>query len=287
MQSFVMKQILKLIPTKKVTEMVKSDTILSEIEQNYIEKLVNKGMRIDERSLDTFRDITIKTDIIEKANGSADLTLGNTRVIVGVKLELGTPFSDMPDEGVVTVNAELSPIASPFFESGPPTEEGIELARVVDRGVRQSNSVDTKKLCILEGEKVWIAFIDIYALDHDGNLIDASALATIAALLTTKMPKVEVTEDKEIRLLEETTPLPIVNRPITVTLAKLNGAIIVDPCLKEEFAMRGRITFTFTEDGNLCALQKGGIGTFEPSEVLKAFETARNIASQLRQFLPE
>lgn len=267
--------------------MVKSDTILSEIEQNYIEKLVNKGTRIDERSLDTFRDITIKTDIIEKANGSADLTLGNTRVIVGVKLELGTPFPDMPDEGVVTVNAELSPIASPFFESGPPTEEGIELARVVDRGVRQSNAVDTKKLCILEGEKVWIAFIDIYALDHDGNLIDASALATIAALLTTKMPKVEVTEDKEIRLLEETTPLPIVNRPITVTLAKLNGAIIVDPCLKEEFAMRGRITFTFTEDGNLCALQKGGIGTFEPSEVLKAFETARNIASQLRQFLPE
>lgn len=267
--------------------MVKAAKILSEIEQNYIEKLVNKGTRIDERSLDSYRDITIKTNVIEKANGSADCTLGNTRVVVGVKLELGTPFPDMPDEGVVTVNAELAPIASPFFESGPPTEVGIELARVVDRGVRQSKAVDTKKLCILKGEKVWIAFVDIYALDHDGNLIDASALAAIAALLTAKMPKVEITKDKEIRLLEETTPLPVVDRPIAVTLAKLNGAIIVDPCLKEEFAMRGRITFTFTEEGNLCALQKGGNGTFLPSEISDAFDKARNIASQLRQFLPK
>jgi len=67
----------------------------------------------------------------------------------------------------------------------------------------------------------------------------------------------------------------------------MNDAMIVDPCLKEEFAMTGRITFTFTQEGNLCALQKGGDGTFNSSEVLSAFETARKIAPQLRQFLPE
>jgi exosome complex component RRP42 len=124
-------------------------------------------------------------------------------------------------------------------------------------------------------------------LDHDGNLIDASALAAISALLTANMPKIEVTEDKEIRLLEETIPLPVVDQPVAVTLAKLNDATIVDPCLKEEFAMNGRITFTFTKNGDLCALQKGESGTFEPSGILNAFKTARNIASQLRQFLPE
>jgi exosome complex component RRP42 len=267
--------------------MVKAEKILSEIEQNYIEKLVNKGNRIDERSLDEFREITIKTNVIEKANGSADVILGNTRVLVGVKMEMGTPYPDMPAEGVVTVSAELAPIASPFFESGPPTEVGIELARVVDRGVRQSHAVDTKKLCIIEGEKVWIVFVDIYALDHDGNLIDASALAVLSALLTAKMPKVEIKKDNKIELLEATTPLPVVDRPIAITLAKMNGAIIVDPCLKEEFAMTGRITFSFTQEGNLCALQKGGDGTFSSSEVLSAFEKARKIAPQLRQFLPE
>lgn len=282
-----MKLILRTISPKKVVKMVKSEKILSEIEQNYIEKLVNKGNRIDERSLDDFRELTIKTGIIEKANGSADVTLGNTRVVVGVKMEMGTPYPDMPDEGVVTVSAELAPIASPFFESGPPTEVGIELARVVDRGVRQSHAVDTKKLCIIEGEKVWIVFVDIYALDHDGNLIDASALAVMSALLTAKMPKLEIKKDNKIERLEETIPLPTVDRPIAITIAKMNGAMIVDPCLKEEFAMKGRITFTFTQDGNLCALQKGGDGTFKPSEVLSAFETARKIAPQLRQFLPE
>ena len=48
---------------------------------------------------------------------------------------------------------ELVPFASPMFESGPPREDAIELARVVDRGIRHSEIVDKKKLCITPGKE--------------------------------------------------------------------------------------------------------------------------------------
>jgi len=37
-------------------------------------------------------------------------------------------------------------MSSPYAEPGPPSEEAIELARVVDRGIRESEMVDLGKL---------------------------------------------------------------------------------------------------------------------------------------------
>jgi len=81
-------------------------------------------------------------------------------------------------------------MASPRFESGPPNEESIEVARVIDRGIRESGAIDTKKL-LIEENLVWIVFIDVHVLDHDGNLIDAGGIASMAALLNTRLPKYE------------------------------------------------------------------------------------------------
>ena len=83
---------------------------------------------------------------------------------------------------------ELIPLASPDFESGPPREKAIELARVVDRGIRESETIDMAKLCITPEEKVWIVFIDVHVLDYDGNLFDACSLAASAALGCTIVP---------------------------------------------------------------------------------------------------
>jgi exosome complex RNA-binding protein Rrp42 (RNase PH superfamily) len=88
----------------------------------------------------------------------------------------------------MTTAAELIPMASPDFEAGPPRENAIELARVVDRGIRESEVIEMDKLCILSGKKVWIIFIDIHILDYDGNLFDAASIASLAALLSTKIP---------------------------------------------------------------------------------------------------
>jgi exosome complex component RRP42 len=204
--------------------------------------------------------------------------------MVGVKIETGTPFSDVPDKGVLVVNAEFVPLASPTFESGPPSEDAIELARVVDRGIREAEAIDLEKLCIEAGKRVFVVFVDVYTLNHDGNLIDASALAALAALINTKMFNYELEEDK-IKKKPGYTPLPIKNQPVPVTFAKIGDNILVDPSLEEEHVMDARLTMTFDKDGNICAIQKGGRNYFTLEEILEATKVAQRKTEELRKIV--
>ncbi|HEX4919800.1 MAG TPA: RNA-binding protein, partial [Candidatus Bathyarchaeia archaeon] len=89
---------------------------VAKLEQKTVVELVSKGKRIDERTPESYRPIEIRVGVIEKANGSAQVHLGKSKVLAGIKIETGEPFPDTPDEGVLTVNAELVPLASPSFE---------------------------------------------------------------------------------------------------------------------------------------------------------------------------
>lgn len=246
---------------------------------------LKKGERTDGRNLLEYRKVEIKTGYIGKAEGSALVKLGDTKVIAGVKIDIGTPFPDTPDMGVQIVNAELIPVASAVFEPGPPGEEDIELARVIDRGLRSAEAVDMSQLAIIPGSRVWTIFIDIYPLDHDGNLIDASGLAAMSALLDTKMPVAEVV-DGNITLSENKRPLPISTRVVYVTLAKIGEYIVVDPTFEEELVADARLTFAVNEDRNICGIQKGGSGSFKVKEVLEAEKIALEVAEGLFEKLP-
>ena len=252
-----------------------------ETNESYVRKLIEENLRIDERGFDQLREISVQTNVIKTAEGSATVMWGNTNVLVGVKLSVGTPYPDSPNDGVLIVNAELVPIASPEFEPGPPDAYSVELARVVDRGIRESHAINLEKLYI-EKDKVWMVNIDIHVLDHDGNLIDASALGAIAALLTAKIPKYE---NEKINYGEHTIELPVNRRPIAVTVAKVSNKLITDANLDEENAMDARITITTTEDKNICSIQKGGKGYFTMHELEKAADLAILKGQELRDLL--
>jgi exosome complex component RRP42 len=259
-------------------------SLVTKVRLRQIEQLIEKGKRLDDRGLLDTREIKIEQGIIEKAEGSARVFMGKTQILVGVKVGLGEPFPDTPNEGVLTVNAELVPVASPSFEPGPPDENSIELARVVDRGIRESKCIDNEKLCIEPGKKVFVVFVDIYVLDHGGNLIDASAIAAMAALLNTKMPNYEI-KDGELKMKQGYTPLPLRSHPVTVTIGKINNKLITDPIAEEEQVMDSRITFATKEDGTICAIQKGGSGYFTPQQILEASKIALDKAAELRKKL--
>jgi len=195
-----------------------SRAVISDIRKNQIIELLNDGKRLDGRGPDDVRDISVETGVIESADGSAIVRYGDTEVVVGVKIIPGTPFPDTPGKGVLTTGAELIPMAHSLFESGPPGEDAIELARVVDRGIRESGMVNVDKLCIKEGEEVWMCFIDIYALNYDGNLFDATSLAAVSALRTATIPAEHYGKGKN-------TPLPTTCIPISVTAAKIGNTI--------------------------------------------------------------
>ncbi len=253
--------------------------------KTHITKLLNQGIRLDNRKLDQYRTpLLVEKGAFPQAEGSARVKMGETDVIVGVKLEIMTPYPDQPDKGSIMVGAELLPMSSPDFESGPPSIDAIELARVVDRGVRESGCLDFRKLCITEGEKVWMVCIDVVPVNADGNLFDAASLGAIAALQDTKLPTID--EEGNIDYKKKTDKgLPLTKTPVEVTLYKIGKDFIIDPTREEEKFVDARLTTATLEDGNVCAFQKGGEQALTQEEIFKAVDIAVKKGKELRKLL--
>ncbi len=254
------------------------EDVIAEIKRDYIYSLANQGDRADGRKFDEFRPISLEVGVISKAEGSARVKIGESQVVVGIKVQPGEPFPDTPDTGVIITNLELVPLASPTFETGPPREDAIELARVVDRGVRESKAIDLSKLCIESGQKVWMVFIDVHVLDHDGNLMDAASLGAIAALMSTKIPNSRFG-------MGEDAMLPLDDIPVGITAVKIGNAIILDPGLDEENVAMCKLTVITNKEGDLAGMQKSGVGTLTPDEVKYIVHIAREKANVLREKL--
>ncbi len=250
--------------------------VMTRLAKDYVYNLMLKGERKDGRSFDEIRDINLETNVIQKAEGSAKVQLGATQVLVGIKLQIGKPFPDSPDKGVIITSLELNPIASPSFEAGPPREKAIEMARVVDRGIRESGAIDLNKLCITEGEEVWIVFIDIHVLNDEGNIVDASSLAAIAALMTANIPL-----EREGR--GDDMMMPVREMPVGVTLVNIGGEMMVDPVRNEEEICETKLTVVSNQDGSICAMQKSGEGVLSVEQILLAVDIACKKAAEIRE----
>src|SRR5437588_10603455 len=105
---------------------------ISEVVGEYVKELLSMGTREDKRDLFEYRPVQIRHSVLQNTEGSAQVDIGNTKVLVGIKLGVGTPMPDKPKEGNLMTMAELLPLASADYEPGPPSPESIELARVVD-----------------------------------------------------------------------------------------------------------------------------------------------------------
>ena len=245
---------------------------VSNLNKKRIQESLEGGKRFDSRKLEEHRELIIETGISKNAEGSARVKFGDTEVVAGVKVETAEPYTDHEDEGTLITTAELMPLSSDRFDYGPPRIEAIELARIVDRGIRESGFVDFKKLCIKEGEKVYAILLDIYSINDAGNLLDASCLAAVAALLTAKMPKYD--EKKEAIKYGEFTnkSLPLTAKvPLTTTFHKIGDKIFVDPISEEEGTSEARISVALTRKDKkeilINAVQKGGEKTFTEEQV--------------------
>ena len=248
-----------------------------------ITQLALDSKRMDQRASDEYRKpIMVETGISWTAEGSARVQIGKTVVLAGVKLSLEKTYNDTPDEGGIMVNAELLPLSGPQYEPGPPGEKAVELARVIDRGIREAKAIDMKKLCITAGEKAWFVIIDIVTINDDGNLFDAAGLAALAALKSARFPVVDK-ETGSIDYKKKTdVALPLRKEPLPVTVYKTGNFLFVDPTTQEEDAAEARLTITSDDDGTISALQKGGEAPVTTEEISTMIDLALEKAKFLR-----
>ncbi|EFJ48544.1 hypothetical protein VOLCADRAFT_90878 [Volvox carteri f. nagariensis] len=194
---------------------------------------IENDVRLDGRSCHDMRPVELELGVIAQAAGSARLRMGATDVIVGVKVEVGSPSSSAPNQGRLQVTVEFSPCASPIYKGRFGETYGEQIAAVIEsslapsgragggggggvaydgtlptaasphlRGAPPSSSsgtpgpgLDLSKLCILPGKTAWVLFVDALVLNDDGNVLGAVSAATLAALQHTRIPKVEAVRD--------------------------------------------------------------------------------------------
>jgi exosome complex component RRP42 len=227
--------------------------ILDTLNGSYIRGLLKEGKRTDSRKAFDFRSISLKAGVIEHAEGSAQVELGSTKVLAAVKMMPEDPMDDTPGQGNIMVNAELLPLAYAGYETGPPSPEAVELARVVDRGIRAANCIDLQGLA-LEDKKVWSIFVDLYILNYSGNLFDASYLAAMAALINAKVPKYE---EGVAHHEERTKSLKIDNIVTSTTFGKIGGNILLDMNMSEEGTaseIKGMVEESFVQHKKLKSI---------------------------------
>jgi exosome complex component RRP42 len=184
------------------------------------------------------------------------------------------------------VSAEVLPTASPYIEPGPPDEETVELARVVDRGIRESEMIDLDKLVLVPGKIVYTIFVDCSIINADGNLFDATSYAVVSALASSKIPVFEMQDGKVVHTGNSQDP-PVTTIPVSITAIRIGEAVILDPTSEEEACMNARITITTNSNGDYTAIQKGSTGAFTVEQIKKAAETARIKGEEVRVKLKE
>jgi exosome complex component RRP42 len=260
--------------------------VIEEVKRESVRNLISNGNRPDGRGFEEFREINYEMDYIGTAEGSCLIFFGGTQILVAVKIGTGQPYPDSPDKGTLITSAELVPSASPEVESGRPmyNEKYLEIARVVDRSIRESQMIDMEKMCIEEGELVRTVFVDIHILDDLGNLIDAATLGAMLALRTAKMKKYEIKDGEPVEL-DETEPLPIEGAPISCSVAKFVDSLIVDPTHEEEIAMDSKIVIGIDEEEHIRAMQKSGSGPWTVSQLQAAIDLAMKTVADLRKKL--
>tara|TARA_Y100000768_G_scaffold103957_2_gene76062 strand:+ start:9422 stop:10201 length:780 start_codon:yes stop_codon:yes gene_type:complete len=244
----------------------------------HLSDLAEKDTRIDGRSRWEGRKLEVEHSILPRAEGSAKVRMGDTIVFAGVKFQIMQPYPDRPNQGGLMCSAEVRPVAGRHWEAGPPSEESIELGRVVDRGIRESGCIDVDSLCIIPGEKAWQVILDLFAVSDDGNLFDAFALAGIVALRNAIIPaeRFEVGEDKK---------LEVSKTPIMCSYHKVGGRFVYDASSREELGGDERIHITLGDGDNVHSLQKGIKGIFSADEFAEIMENARQRTKELRDII--
>ncbi|CAO3598585.1 unnamed protein product [Absidia cylindrospora] len=268
--------------------------LISPAEKSYIEQGVEQNCRADGRGRLEYRHIVLELGLLSQASGSARCRLGDSDVLVGIKVEIGDVDQENPNVGRVVCNVECSPSASQQFEGRGAEDMNNVLTLALDWLYNGPQcGFDLEKLCIIPGQQCWVIYIDAMVMDCAGNLLDCIVMTTRAALYNTRIPKTEIQDlgDGEFEFdvmddIEDAEPIVGWDRsPISVTLYKVGDRYIIDPTILEELCSQVTLTVGVNKEGQVCGIQKSANGSIDPSLLTEMIQSATSLAKPLLQQL--
>lgn len=279
------------------------EKLFSVNERTFATECVGNGRRFDGRKISDARAVSVS---VGPTWGFADVSFDSTQAIASTTVEAVAPFPDRPNEGILTISIELSPVSSETSAREALYRSGfqpafVETRTAIESFVRESRAIDTEALCILAGVKVWVVRVSIDIINDDGNCIDVAMMAAMASLLHARRPDVTVS-GREVRIHtmdeREPVPLPIHHIPLAATFALFGGGkpyeadtAVLDPTKLEQAASNGTVSFSFNGQGEVCGVFKAGGVPLQPSTfaqcAMHGATTARSLIKTLKEALSD
>lgn len=158
-----------------------------------IRQCVSHGLRLDGRKLLQYRDATIELSRYN-ATSIATVHIGDTHVICNIHGEIVTPYPDRPREGILSFSSATS---SKLSSTSNSKDYDVEICRMLERSIKESDAIDTESLCIVSNEKVWHLKCVVSVVDGSGgSIIDACCLAAMGAFRAFRKPEVSASTSK-------------------------------------------------------------------------------------------
>uniref|UniRef100_A0A2I4ATB2 Exosome complex component RRP43 n=1 Tax=Austrofundulus limnaeus TaxID=52670 RepID=A0A2I4ATB2_AUSLI len=254
----------------------------------YHRSFLKENCRPDGRELSEFRTTTLNIGSISTADGSALVKMGNTTIICGVKAELANPTVDAPGKGYIVPNVDLPPLCSSRFRPGPPGEQAQAASQFIADVIESSEVLKTEDLCVDRGKLCWVLYCDIMCLDYDGNILDASVIALLAALRNTRLPEVSINTETctpEVNF-EKRRRLRIHKHPVGTSFCVFDDSVlIVDPTAEEESLSTARLTVVTDEDDRLCSLHKPGGSSLSGEKLQECINLATTRQREIQKLI--
>lgn len=270
----------------------------------YHELFLKENKRSDGRSFNSFRETDMKTNVVDTADGSCIVKLGNTTVICGVKgsiVEKATLNDDEglaeatldDDNGLVEVTISL-PVNFTRWNKDQLKDQEEVYAHKLNQLVQNSGCFDVNQL-VINSTHSWSLLVEAVVLDFDGNVMDAAFTAILGSLMFASLPVVTSTDGPNETFVfspNERKKLALKSFPFSSTFCIMtnsegNHLILSDPTIEEETLSSGLLTAIIDNASGkvVSVIKEGGHGISEEEVIeccLKATERGKHLYQKLR-----
>lgn len=228
-------------------------------------------MRVDGRTNDQLRKVTIERNYIKTAEGSVYITIGDTKVICTATVEDRVPpFLRNSGKGWITAEYSMLPRATQTrtireASKGKLSGRTMEIQRLIGRALR--SVVDLKAL----GERT--LWLDCDVIQADGGTRTASITGAFVALVDALVPLV-----KNGTL----SSLPIKDFLAATSVGLIGEQPCLDLCYEEDSSAIVDMNIVMTGSGNYVEVQgTGEEAPFSPDQLKELLALAHQGTRQL------
>jgi ribonuclease PH len=200
-------------------------------------------MRVDGRQSGELRPVSIIADYLATAEGSALISLGNTRVICAATIEPTVPFF-MRSQGRGWVTAEYSMLPRATVQrtareitKGKPSGRTQEIQRLIGRSLRAV--VDMQAL----GERTVILDCDV--VQADGGTRTASITGAFVAMCIAMRGLVDA---------KTISKMPVIDYLAATSVGVVGGEAVLDLCYEEDSRAGVDANIVMTGEGRFVEL---------------------------------